>query len=124
MKRTTLTAAVLTLLSSFAFADHFKTLAGCRDAVTLKAGEAAIVTFVTDTPTVQYQATGKRPVQFQLGLTRSTEASYNYNYGRSAYHARVEQNPSTLQPLALSGPATVKLVTDGMVSLRVVKNTK
>lgn len=117
MNRITITAAILTLLSSFAFADHFETLAGCRDSITLKKGEAALVLFVTDTPIVQYQKTGKRPVQFQLGKTRRTES-----HSRYAYHARVEKNPSSNQPLALSGPATVKLVTDGVVSLRVVKN--
>ena len=121
MKRITLTA-VFSLLSSFAFADHFATLAGARDSITLKEGEAALITFVTDAPTVQYEKKGRRPVQMQLGLTRQTESRYNFNVGSSAYPARVDSNPSANRPLALAGPATVKLMTDGVVSLRVVKN--
>jgi hypothetical protein len=117
MNRITITAAILTLLNSFAYADRFETLAGYRDRITLKKDETALVLFVTDTPIVQYQKTGKRPVQFQLGKTRRTESQYNY-----ASHARVEKTPSSNQPLALAGPATLKLVTDGVVSLRVVKN--
>jgi hypothetical protein len=118
MKRTTLTALILTLLSSLAIADHFETLAGYRDSVTLKKGQAAIVLFVTDTPTVQYQKVGNRAVQFQLGISRRTESHYSSNYP-----ARAERNPSSSQPLALAGPATVKLMTDGVVSLRIVSAT-
>ena len=118
MKLTTLTALILTLLSSLVFADHFETLAGYRDSVTLKKGQTAIVLFVTDTPTVQYQKVGNRAVQFQLGISRRTESHHSSNYP-----ARVERNPSSSQPLALAGPATVKLMTDGVVSLRIVSAT-
>ena len=121
MKRITLTAA-LSLLGSFAFADHFATLAGYRDSVVLKAGEAALITYVTDAPTVQYEKKGRRPVQMQLGLTRQTESKHNYKVVSTPYPARVNSNPSADQPLALTGPATVKLMTDGVVSLRVIKN--
>lgn len=118
MKRITLTAVILSLFTTLAFADRFETLAGYRDEITLKSGEAALVTFVTDAPTLQYQKKGKRPVQMQLGLTRRNQRHYsNYSYG-----ARIEKNPSADQPLALTGPATVKLVTDGVVSLRVITN--
>lgn len=119
MNRITLTAVILTLLSSLTFADRYETLADYRDSITLKKGEAALVLFVTDTPTVQYQKRGKRPVQFQLGKTRRAKSHLTFNH---AYDARVEKNPSADQPLALAGPATVKLMTDGVVSIRVVKN--
>jgi len=119
MKRTTtLTAIVFALLSPLALADYFETLAGYRDTITVPAGRAALILFVTDTPTVQYQKKGKRPVQFQLGLTRPSEV--HHNHGRSAYAARVERNPSANQPLALAGPATVSLMTDGVVSVQVI----
>ena len=115
-RRTTLTAVFFTLLSTFGLADRFETLAGYRDSITLKEGQAALVLFVTDAPTVQYQKCGRRPVQFQLGPTRRSDAYSK----RSAYHARVSSNPSANQPLALAGPATVSLMTDGLVSIRVV----
>jgi hypothetical protein len=118
MKRiTTLTAVASTLFSPFALADHFETLAGYRDAIEISEGEAALVLFVTDTPTVQYQKTGKRPVQFRLGDTRRSYFNNNYH---SAYPPRVDKNPSTSQPLALAGPAKISLMTDGVVSIRVV----
>lgn len=121
MKRiTTLTAIALSLLSPLALADRFETLAGARDSIQIPAGQAALVLFVADAPTLQYQKKGKRPVQFQLGLTRPTEAKYNYPVGNSAYAARVESNPSSHRPLALAGPATVSLMTDGLVSIQVV----
>lgn len=119
-RTTTLTAVICALLSSTTFADKFETLAGPRDEVKLCAGETAFVLFVTEMPTVQYTKRGKRPVQFQLGLTRRSEASsYGVATGH-AYDAQVERNPSTRQPLALAGPAKVKLMTDGLVSLQVV----
>ena len=125
MKRiTTLTAVFCSLFSSMAFADRFETLAGASDKVTIPAGQAALVLFVADTPTLQYTKRNKRPVQFQLGLTRPSEYRHNRNSGRYAYGARVERNPSTLQPMALSGPATLCLKTDGMVSLHIVGESK
>ncbi|MDE0595225.1 MAG: hypothetical protein OSB65_08265 [Roseibacillus sp.] len=74
MNPITITAALITLLSPFAFADRCETLAGYRDLLILKKREAALALFVTDTPIVQYQKTGKRPVQLQLGKTRRTES--------------------------------------------------
>ena len=124
MKRITLTAAVATLLSPLASADHFETLAGYRDSIDVPAGSAALVLFVTDKPTVQYQKKGKRPVQFQLGLTRTNEVGYNPNTRRYPYYPRVERNPSSSQPLALAGPATVSLQTDGLVSLQIIGEKK
>ena len=121
MKRiTTLTAVLLAFSSSLALADHFETLAGARDAISIPEGEAVLILFVADEPTLQYQKQGRRPVQFQLGLTRPTEARHNRNSGLYPYPARVERNPSKSQPLALAGPATISLMTDGLVSIQIV----
>lgn len=115
----TLTTALLALLSPLAVADRFETLAGPRDTITIAEGEAALVLFVTQTPTVQYHKDGRRPVQFRLGATRRTDSYHSYSYP-----AQVERNPSSKQPLALAGPATISLMNNGIVSLRVVDPSK
>lgn len=118
MKRiATLTAVLLASLASLASADHFETLAGYGDSVTIPAGKAALVLFVAQTPTVQYDKQGRRPVQFRLGHTRRSERFGGDHY---AYRPQVEKNPSAQQPLALAGPATVSLRSPGLVSLRIV----
>lgn len=110
--------AIFTLLGAPASADQFETLAGYRDFIKVPAGETALVLFATDALVVQYQKQGKRPVQFRLGQLRCNN-NYNDFVG---YRLRSENRPSTSQPLALVGPAKISLMTDGVVSIRVVSS--
>ncbi len=109
----TLITFVFTLPGSLAFADHFETLAGYRDSIEVPAGEAALVLYATDAPTVQYQKKGKRPVQFRMGQNRRI---YSSRY-RSTQQ---QKTPSAGRPLALVGPAKISLMTDGVVSIRII----
>ncbi len=117
MKRITIfTVVVSTLLSAFSYADHFETLAGYRDSIDVAAGEVALILFVTDSPTLQYKRPGKYPVQFRLGKV-SNETGNFYTLG---FDRQEDNAPSAERPLALVGPAKVSLMTDGVVSIRIV----
>ena len=110
-------ASLLVLTIGQADADHFATLAGYRDSIRLEKGQAALVTFVADTPVLQYRKVGRPPVQIHLG---------NFlKKGRSkveAHSRRLAGTASAHDSLTLAGPATLQLMTDGLVSLRVLRN--
>ena len=109
----TLITIVFTLPGAFVFADNYETLAGYRDSIEVSAGEVALVLFATDSPTLQYTKKGRYPVQFRLGDT-------DYN---NPYRRRSGRNKNTLsaeQPLALVGPSKIALMTDGVVSIRII----
>ena len=66
----TLLAIISCALSPAAFADHWKSLAGYNDTVTLKEGETAFIMTVSQDTIVQYDKKTRRPVQFRLGVKR------------------------------------------------------
>ncbi len=109
----TLITVVFTLPGSLAFADQFETLAGYRDSIEVSTGEVALILFATDAPTVQYVKKGKYPVQFRLGKTCCA-----YSYHR--HSGRKKNTLSADQPLALVGPSKISLMTDGVVSIRII----
>lgn len=114
MKRAALTLLSLTLLATSARADKFETLAGFKDSVTIPAGHAAFVLFSTDNPTLQYKKKGRKAVQIRLGVSETASRH------RTGYRRPVSNKPSSKQPLALAGPATISLMTDGVISLKLV----
>lgn len=121
MKHITIfTVVVSTLLSAVAFADHFETLAGYRDSIDVAADEVALILFVTDSPTLQYERKGKHPVQFRLGKASNDTGNF-YTLG---FENRDDNSPSAEKPLALVGPAKVSLMTDGVVSIRIISYSK
>ena len=112
-----LTAVICALLSSAAFAEKYETLADPYDKVTLAKGDTAFVLFVTRIPTIQYEKRGRRPVQFRLGLTRAGKTVGRTRY---PYDPQIAHNPSGLQPFALAGPATITVMSPGVVSLKII----
>ena len=119
-----LTAVVsaLFLAASAVSANEFVTLSNFGDSLELKSGETALVVSASQDLRVQYEKTTSpfRKSQFKLA------ASERGNYGYYKVGAREPKRyaPSWNAPFLLAGPCKVKLVTSGIVGMRVVKEAK
>ena len=111
------------LFSIFQHANEFVTLSNFGDSVELKSGETALVVSASQDLTVQYEKTNSpaKKSQFKLAASDQSGNCCNYKVGARAAKRYV---PSWTAPFLLSGPCKVKLVTSGVVGMRVLKDAE
>jgi hypothetical protein len=119
-----LTAVVsaLFLAAPAVSANEFVTLSNFGDSLELKSGETALVVSASQDLTVQYEKTTSPTRKSQFKLAASVQG--NYGSYRVSGRAAKRYVPSWTAPFLLSGPCKVKLVTSGVVGMRVVKDAK
>jgi len=120
----TVVVSALLLAAPVASANEFVTLSDSSESLELKKGETALVVSASQEVTIQYQKKTwpVRTSQFKLAaIAQNNQYNSKFEVGPTPKKRYV---PSWEAPFVLAGPCKIKLVSSGVVGMRVVAETK
>ena len=120
MKNVTLLIAMASAFLATATAsqaEEYLTLSNFGDSVELKKGETAFIVTASQDLTIQYEKKNqpKQRSQFKLGVSKQNNKVTRVSSSDKRFL------PTWSSPFPLSGPAKIKLVTSGVVGMRLIE---